>query len=590
MRKLTALLIIFCLAVSTATAAEFSAQSAYNWLSSQSDSEGSFNSNTADTSWAVLAMNKAGTMSALAERSLEWIFSQQSATYCFPSSPCKSKDTAMAMLAMNKLQRLDNMTEIQDALKKMLIPSSMSGQWLLEVSTDKTGTCKLEWEINGQAKEKTVAVDKGRFTECSNSYFLNLKDCVSTALLNNPGISVKVNCAGIEGGKIITLVYRNANSFYVLSSASGDTADIVINNGCFGAGPGDSSCKKDPSMYAAWAAKETLMTLDVKMYLMDAYSEESAEDNALLYMGTKDSRYLAALKQIQKTDGSFDRSVMKTALAVMALKEDSAYSEQATKAMDWLKTKQKADGSFGTVSETSAVLYAAFADGVEAPPSDYVPPAAICIEDGFCDFDAGEDSINCPLDCPEEEEEDFEDTFSDCQVNSDCEIDYGETSENCPEDCSCGDGKCDDYESSEGTCEEDCAASEEPSCGDGDCNGDEDEDSCPDDCADQLSTDNGGSVKWIIVALIVLIIVAGGIFAGKKLGLIKSPGAAKSSKPGYSFPRPVGMPPMGPSKVPPMKQMTSSSRPSGGFSRPAAKSKDEELDKSLAEARKLLGK
>ncbi|MDI6738174.1 MAG: hypothetical protein QME12_06720 [Nanoarchaeota archaeon] len=585
MRKLLSLLVIFCLAISTATAAEFSAQSAYNWLSSKSDSAGSFNSNVFDTSWAVLAMDKAGTMSAPAERSLKWIFSQQSATNCFPSSPCKTKDTALAMLAMNKLQRVDNMTKIQEALKSMLVPSSMPGQWLLEVSTDKTGTCKLEWEINGQKKDKIVAVDKGRFTECLNSYFLNLKDCVSTALLNNPGISVKVDCTAVEGSKFITLVYRQANSFYVLSSATGDTADVVINNGCFGNGPGDSSCKKDPSMYAAWAAKETSMALDVKMYLMNAYSEESADDNALLYMATKDARYLAALKQIQKTDGSFDRNVLKTALAVMAMKEDSAYSEQAAKAVGWLKTKQKADGSFGTVSETAAVLYAAFAEGVDAPPSDYVPPGAICNNDGKCQMDAGEDSTNCPLDCPAEEgDEEPADTFSDCQVNGVCETDYGETSKNCPTDCSCGDGKCDDYEESEGTCKRDCAAAE-PSCGDGDCNGDETEESCPRDCAEQPVTTSGGSTKWVIIALIVLIIIAGGIFAAKKLGLSK----AKPGQPGYAFPKPIGMPPMGPSKVPPMRQMTSSSKPSG-FARPAAKSKDEELDKSLAEARKLLGK
>lgn len=585
MRKLTVLLVIFCLAVSNAIAVEFSSQSAYNWLSAQTDSAGSFNSNVLDTSWAVLAMDKAGTMSALAERSLEWIFSQQSANYCFPSSPCKSKDTAMAMLAMNKLQRLDNMTEIQDALKKMLSPSSMSGQWLLEVSTDKSGTCKLSWDINGEEKTKTVNVDKGRFTECSNSYFLNLKECVSTALLNNPGISVKVDCAAVEGSKVITLVYRNANSFYVLSSATGDTADVVINNGCFGTGPGDSSCKKDPSMYAAWAAKETSMTLDVKMYLMDSYSEENADDNALLYMATKDARYLAALKQTQRTDGSFDRNVLKTALAVLALKEDSAYSEQSAKAVDWLKTKQKADGSFGTVSETSAVLYAAFAEGVEAPPSDYVPPTAICVEDDFCDIDAGEDSINCPFDCPGEDDDEPVDSSSDCQVNGECETGYGETSENCADDCSCGDGKCDDYEDSEGTCEEDCADSAAPECGDGSCDSDETKENCPDDCADRPVTDSGGSTKWIIVVLIALIVIAGGIFAAKKFGLSKPKG--KPGQPGYSFPRPVGMPPMGPSKVPPMRQMTAKSALGA---RPQQKSKDDELDKSLAEARKLLGK
>jgi hypothetical protein len=466
----------------------------------------------------------------------------------------------------------------------MLIPSSLSGDWLIEVSNDKTGTCKLEWDINGQAKDKTVNVAEGRFTECSNSYFLSVKDCVSTSILNNPGTKISVDCTALEGGKVISLVYRNSNSFYILSSATGDKADLTINNGCFGARPRDSSCKKDSSLYAAWAAKETGLTVDVKMYLMDSYSEANPDDNALLYLSTKDARYLAALKQIQKTDGSFEKSVMKTALAVLAMKDDAAYSEEVTKATDWLKTKQKADGSLGTVEETAAVLYAAFNDAVTAPSGEENIPS-ICNNNYLCEEEAGEDAINCPDDCAGTEEETDITSYSDCNDDTICDIDYGETTANCPGDCSCGDGKCDDTESEEGSCEEDCAStSAAPVCGDGSCNGDETEEDCPDDCTDTAST-GSGSTNWIIIALIALIVIAGGIFAFKKFGGAKP--KAKPGQPGYSFPKPIGMPSMGPSKVPPMKQMTSRT---SGFARPSPKAKDEELDKSLAEARKLLGK
>lgn len=583
MRKLTIILLVFCLVISTANAAEFSAQSAYAWLMAQDDSAGSFNSNVIGTSWAILAMDKTGTMSSSADNSLNWVFSQQSSNYCFPASPCKTKDTAMAMLAMNKLQRLDNMSDIQASLQGMLIPSSLSGDWLIEVSNDKTGTCKLEWEINNQTKDKTVNVAAGRFTEGSNSYFLNVRD-VSTSILNNPGTKISVDCTALEGGKVISLVYRSSNSYYILSSATGDKAELTINNGCFGAGPRDSSCKKDSSMYAAWAAKETGLSVDVKMYLMDSYSETSPEDNALLYLATKDARYLAALKQIQKTDGSFEKSVMKTAMAVLALKDDAAYSEQVTKATDWLKTKQKADGSLGTVDETAVALYAAFNDAVTAPSGDSTIPS-ICNNDGDCQADAGEDTINCPEDCTETEEDTDTTPSSDCNDDGICNLDYYETTANCPGDCSCGDGKCDDTESEDGSCEEDCASTDAaPSCGDGTCDDTETEESCAQDCT-VTPTTGEGSTNWIIIALIALIVIGGGIFAFKKFGGAKP--KAKPGQPGYSFPKPIGMPAMGPSKVPPMKQMTS--RPSG-FARPAARSRDEELDKSLAEARKLLGK
>ncbi len=571
MKKILILLLALCL-LSSFVSAEFSSQSAYNWLSSQADSEGSFNSNVVSTAWAVLAMDKAG-ISAQAERSLGWIFSQQSAAYCFPSSPCRTKDTAMALLAMDALQRLDNITWVQDALKSMIVPSSLSGKWFLEVSTGNTGSCKFSWEINNQTRDKTVAVDKGKFTEFGNSYFLDIEASLSSSIIRQPGTAIDVDCTGVEGSDIvITLLYRSSNTYYIVSSTSANKAEVVVNNGCFGNGPGDVSCKKEPALYAAWAAKETDDTsVNIKVYLIDAYSASGVEDNALLYLSTGEARYLEELKRIQKTDGSFDRSVMKTALAVLALNRDTAYSETSAKAAEWLKTKQKADGSFGDAAETAAALYAAFNEPVDMPPAGYVPPE-ICDDNGLCDEEAGEDSENCPEDCPSSEEEpEPAPSGSDCEVNNLCETDFGETTANCPDDCTCGDGVCDDSEESDGSCGEDCEPSDgEPA--------DEDE--------DQMQEEpSGGAAKWIVIVLIVLIVAAGGFFVMKKLGMAKSKPGQKPGSSAYLFPRPTGMPPVSPAKVPPMKQMAARS----AF-KPAAKSKDEELEKSLAEARKLLGK
>ncbi|MBU2638596.1 MAG: hypothetical protein KJ955_06495 [Nanoarchaeota archaeon] len=569
MKKPLILLLALCL-LSSFVSAEFSSQSAYNWLSSKADSDGAYNDNVVATAWAVLALGKAG-ISSQAEHSLEWIFSEQSSAYCFPSSPCRTKDTAMALLAMDSLQRLDNITWVQDALKSMIVPSSLSGKWFIEVSTDNSGTCKLSWEINNQTRDKTVVVNKGKFPECGDSYFLDVESsCLSSSIIRQPGTAIDVDCTGVDGSDVvITLLYRSGNKYYIVSSTSANKAEVIINNGCFGNGPGDVSCKKESSLYAAWAAKKTDdSSVNVKVYLMDAYSESGVEDNALLYLATGEARYLEELKRIQKTDGSFERSVMKTALAVLALNQDAAYSDIASKAVEWLKTKQKADGSLGEVTETAAALYAAFNEPVDVPPSDYVPPE-ICNDDGLCDYEAGEDSENCPEDCPSDEEP-LPDTYGDdCEVNNLCETDFEETTENCPDDCTCGDGICDDYEDAEGSCDEDCVSS--------------DADSTVD--ADQMQDEPSGSsaMTWVIIILIILIVVAGGIFAVKKFGGAAKP-KQKPGSPGYSFPRPTGMPPVSPTKVPPMKQMTTRS----AF-KPAAKSKDTELEKSLEEARKLLG-
>jgi len=568
MRKLLSLLIIFCLAISTATAAEFSSGNAYGWLASKVASDGSIN-DVSTTLWAVLAFDKAAS-SANAEKSLEWIFSQQSNGYCFPV-PCKVKDTAMAMIAMNKLQRMDNMSYIQDALASMVIPSSMSGSWAIEVSTAGTGACKLSWEANNQTRDRTVAVDKGRFTECSNSYFLDIESCVGNTILRHPGTKVSVDCTSITGEKTITLVYRASNKYFIVSSTTGDKADVTVNNGCFGASGADSTCRKEHSLYAAWAIKETGATgIDTKLYLLDAYSDASVEDNALLYLATGDSRYLAALRPLQKTDGSFDRSVMKTSLAILALKDDATAAEIVTKATAWLKKAQRTDGSLGDAAETAAALYAAFNEPVEAPPNDYVPPEnIICNDDGVCDDVRGEDSENCPDDCPAEGLDD-ETAAVECNDDGVCDSGDGETAENCDADCICGDGVCDDSETSD-SCSDDCVAAVADDTGE-----------------DQPVTEEGSSATtWIITILIVLIVIAGGIFGMKKLGLAKT--KQKPNTPGgYSFPRPGGLPPMASSRTPPAKQapMKQMQRPYV----PSSKGKDEELEKSLAEARKLLQK
>lgn len=570
MKKTIILITVMCIMLNAVMAAEYSASNAYGWLASKGASDGSF-TDVVTTSWAVLAFDKAAA-SGNAEKSLDWIFSQQSDNYCFPQQ-CRTKDTAMALLAMNKLQRLDNATNIQDKLKEMLNAASLSGRWLIEVSTDKAGSCKLSWQVRNQSRDKTVAVDKGKFAECGNSYFLDVDSCVSAGIISNPGTSIEVDCTGVEDANaVISLVYRNGNNFYLLSSTPGNKATVVVNNGCFGTTPG-GSCAKEPTLYAGWALKEAGNTeVDTKIYLLDTYSDTSADDNSLLYLATNDVRYLAVLKTLQKTDGSFDKNVMKTALAAIALKKDSAYAEQAGKAVEWLKSKQKADGSFGTEMETAAALTAITESAVDVP-GGYVPPEnVICDEDLSCDSEAGEDETNCPEDCPATEEDDK--SITECNEDEICDADEGETTDNCPSDCSCGDDVCDDTERYDETCEDDCPADAAPP-------------ATTDTTSDTTGTEGSSSTTWIIIALIALIVIGGLVLGMKKMGLIKQ--KPKPGAPGYNFPRPIGMPSASPSKIPPLKQTQQQQQHYGPMQRPSS-SKDKELDKSLEEARKLLGK
>ena len=86
--------------------------------------------------------------------------------------------------------------------------------------------------------------------------------------------------------------------------------------------------------------------------------------------------------------------------------------------------------------------------------------------DGVCDYYFGESSLNCPQDCfCGDGRCDYEDIVSceqDCNRCGDgwCDVELGESSESCPQDCSCGDSICDSSENRD-NCPEDCCESDE---------------------------------------------------------------------------------------------------------------------------------
>jgi len=590
--RLLALLVLFILAVSSVSATEFSTQNAYNWLVSQSV-DGGLEDDVAATTWSILAFNNAG-LSNKAEESLNWIFSEQSNDYCFPSSSCKTKDTAMALIAMNEMAREDNVTYIEEKLLKMMVGSSLGGIWAIEVSpltTEISGECTISWFVGDNEETKTFTVDNGKFPQCSNSYFLDIDRCVKSNLLqNNPGITLTVDCLEVEGAKTISLIYQNDNNFYVLDSQETDRADLVVNNGCYGLAAGDLTCRPEATLYVAWAAELIGSELDNSLYLAEKYEEDNVMHNALLYLSKKDSLYLTQLDSLQKADGSFNRNIMDTALAIIAMKDDSlTYSEQISSATEWLKTKQKEDGSLGTVTETAASLYAAFGSE-DVDIIDTIDDVEVECGDDICDWLAGEDEDICPEDCLYEDV-DVTPTSDVCVVNEICESDLGETYENCEDDCYCGDGACDDVEDLEGSCPEDCDFGNtrtEAVCGDGFCEGDEDESNCPDDCQVQEADEDGSGIGTFIIILLILLILGGGGYYAYKKGLFSKGNkpAGPFNKSGYNFkPRT----PVTPSTMNTTKPTTGYKIPTG-IARNKPVKQDDELSKSLAEARKLLKK
>ncbi len=635
-RVIISLLLILTLSLATFAMAEneeetFSVQDAYDWLASESN-EGSYGDDVFTTAWAVLALDAVG-YTANAESSVAWILEQKSdSATCFPAADCETQDTALALMAFDAINEDSYVDEIESWLMDSQSDATVSGDWLIEVSTSDNETCIFSYELNNVTNELEFEVDAGEFPACGDSTFFNLKDCLTSNLIsNNPSLILSVDCSALSGDVVLTHLYKSSNSYYIIESVYGTVHDFLINNGCFGRGAGDT-CHKEASFYANWALATINSDYNTLIYLKENVDESSVQDNAFLYMLTADDYYANNLIERQRSDGSFERDIQDTALAILALKY-SGYSSEIDAATEWLKEQQEEDGSWNSdILTTSLVLYAAFDtasvsagscyDGIQnqdergidcggvcndldnccfngvqdegeedIDSSDYCSGEGnllICDNDGICDELQGEDADNCPSDCEVEascynniqdgDEEGVDcggSCLSDCCiVDGYCDVDNGEDASNCLADCNnyCGDGYCQSGEDcAKDGCYLETEAEEEP----------------------QEEQKEEGSLAWLWILLIIILIGlfgAAGYVAYKQgyfdsllsklSGGSKKP-KAKGTKSAYT---PYS------SKLSAMKKPATKPKYSAPVRLMGKSRLDKELDKSISEAKKLLGK
>lgn len=602
--SLFVLLLIFSAAVSAQQNVELNSANAFSWLALQP------NNDVSVSSWSVLAFNR-GNRFDDAQKASAWIETQKNAQNCFPLQNCRTKDTAMALVAFNTLSK-ENLEPSVDWIKGSLVSSNAAGSWLLEVTTENSGACKLSYEFRNQTQELTVQVEKGKFPGCGNSNFYDLNNCMANNVIrNNPSLDLTADCSALTGQSIISLVYKVQNTFYILSSTVANSALVKVNNGCFGRARSDA-CDKVSTLYANWALKALKSDVDTTMYVRSVYDKLSLEDNALLYLTSKDPSLAQQVKTLQLPDGSWERSVQKTSLALIVLNDDPvAYEKEIAKAKSWLATRQRADGSLnGNALDTAMALYAVgeisgtplepgtCTDGEKNQdergidcggacteddccsnndlddqeggidcgglcPRECTAEETVCNNDNSCDRFAGESESNCPNDCQA--------VSSVCNKDFKCDISYEETATECPDDCSCGDDVCDNSESPS-LCPQDCAVAEES------------EEVIPAASKPTPKKSNWGTI--VIILLVLGILGAGGYFAFKR-GLLKFP--SSSSKP-QAGARPEYKPFTSRLQQPVQRQVQQPTRQAAPVQRSVGKSTDDELERSLEEAKKLLKK
>lgn len=564
------LLVVLSFSVS---AANETAQDGFDWLAGDAKN-GSYDNDVGESSLALLALSSIGAETSLIEN---WLLSQyDSDKFCWPDGGCTVQETSLAVLGLNAAQERTTFDDVQSWYTDALQEADVSGKWYMEVVTDDTGTCTVSYELDGETIEVSVDVDGGAFPSCSDSHFLDLNSCLKANLLStNPGITLDVDCGSLDGDVTLALVYKSSSTYYLVGNENSATGDFTVNNGCFARGATGGSCDILSTLYAQWVLGDVGSSISTLVYLKEKYDSTDPEQVALLYLITKDEQYLQDLADLQKSDGSFDRDVYTTGLAVLALKDSPDYETEVDDATAFLREEQDTDGYWNKdVSATALALYAAFSDedvtpetcdnAVEDGEEDGVDCGGACdsctvVVVSECDVDADcEDLYGTGYVCEDDECTLSEETVTcendddcgsgeicldssciegDCNYQgdeasdeADCEYpDYNENVYNCPSDCWCGDGVCDDVEADAGSssdyyCAEDCGeetATEECTTDD-DCASGEICDSGT--CVEETVSGGSATVVWIITIIVTLIALGAIGYYGYKKGWFKKGG------------------------------------------------------------------
>jgi len=406
----------------------------------------------------------------------------------------------------------------------------------------------------------------------SNDYWIHIKDpadCYGvnfTTTCDQPFTTTKLYQ---KSGDSTVYVSKTTQS----ASAGGPISDIV-NSYCFG---GSSGCDYESTMWAALALDS--QGQDVTSYLPYLTTSSGDSSNikylpsAILYYLTGSSDYLQSLLNSQisvnqynywSATGSPYTPYHDTALALFSLTPASSV-QQKQDAEDWLVNTQGSDGCWGSIADTSFLLYGL--EGSTAQPAstqDCTSAGYYCMSQVSCNTQANGNvlsSYSCNLGtyvccdqpvkvltCPEQQGQLCQSGYtcsggkslpaSDATNGQICCVGAGAT---CKETVQPTVSSC---ESAGYTCRSSCVSGSEQISS---------SESCTDAslfCCEPSTKKSSSGVIWIILLVILILLAALGIIFRKRLMPIwikikskfkKGPGKGKGpGRPGPGGPRPPG--------------------------------------------------
>ena len=470
------------------TTADFDEENSYVWLKANTENWDSLT--IPEVSLAILTLNNKGEDSIIGVNNL---FSRIDSDYCWPVGGCTVTDTALATLALyysgqdatKSIEWLQNKNET-------LKPALTTGNWLIQIEVPTNASCILTF---GNNETKTFSVKGNKITPSSNNLWIDVERDLKAGLISNK-VSEKVNVdCGNAANILISLLYKTGNNIYILEGHR-QSGTLTINNGCYAATKSGGVCDYSSTMYASWALREMNQEIATIAYL-DSQIPDGILEHSFFGRITKRPSYLDFLKDEQETIGGWSTgNFYTTAFTVFALASNRNYYDTETKGTNFLKDKVTDNGNWGGVRDTSMVLIALHGGLEKIIAKTQANVTNVITIPETCNNKLDDDSDKL-IDCLD----------GDCKDSSYC-AESPKVEEVCNLDGKCGSSEdCDCSDCTENTkCKKEEAKAE--------CSAD-------DDCDNGKICQDGKCIKeekkksslgLIIAIIIILLIIVGGVF------------------------------------------------------------------------------
>lgn len=569
----------------------FDVITSYDWLSNNTV----IGDNPRESALALLALNNQGY--DITDKLNSFI----SGGSCWPASSCSVTDTAFGLLLLEKTsQSTDLINQTVSWLNsKETAAGSIGGKWVIQLATTATGNCDI---TSGSVTKKVSTSPTQGWIDISTI----------APMGTSKSKTYSVDCADLGDPNMhISLLYNidtpQYKETFLIQDEQIQQKEIIVNNACFPKTSG-ATCDLDSTLYATWVLTELGEEVHTIPYLEERLSEIASNPLklSLLYLITKSPAYANMLRDKQKASGSWVDDVYSSSFAALAMLDGN--SESYLNVTNWLNLKRdKKDFSWNHKIVDTAMALIALRGSIE---KNYVPlsiettETEICTDlidnddDGYVDCDDSDCDLDSSCACSSDDECIYD---SDCQTGFSCDmctcVKTGcskDSGDECEYDSDCSENQ----ECSSCSCVDITPVAESEICDD-EIDNDEDGDT---DCADIDCTDDPACKKssaWIWILLILLLLGGGGAYyyfefykKGKKIdfsGLFGKKSKTKTK----TFEEYVAQKESARPVVKPVVKQTSNTQVQRQpfTQRPQKKDNIEDaLEKSLEEARKLLGK